>query len=105
MKHFCPQQLFETTKFGIWLLKMWKPIFLLAAAIRVVATVVDPSTGIAFERYQSAQGYNFGIALPQVPTTDFIAQIVSRTCFRTKKTRANNCRYTQLRELVTADSV
>lgn len=39
----------------------------------------DPNTGIDFQRYventQSA-GYSWGIALPQVPTTDFIGQLV-----------------------------
>lgn len=36
----------------------------------------DAATGIAFQRYYDTSGYSFGIALPETPTTDFIAQMV-----------------------------
>jgi hypothetical protein len=35
----------------------------------------DPSTGITFQRYET-EGYSFGIALPENPTTDLIGQVV-----------------------------
>jgi hypothetical protein len=35
----------------------------------------DPLSGITFQRYEY-EGYSFGIALPENPTTDLIGQVV-----------------------------
>jgi cellobiose dehydrogenase (acceptor) len=49
-------------------------------ALRVAAQTASPYTddnsGITFNGYNNA-GFRFGIALPESPTTDFIAQIVA----------------------------
>lgn len=50
-------------------------LFALRAAAQTSALYTDANTGIAFNGYQHASGYTFGIALPENPTTDFIAQI------------------------------
>jgi cellobiose dehydrogenase (acceptor) len=48
-------------------------------ALRVAAQTSSPfkdeKTGITFQGYQAPSGYRFGIALPENPTTDFIAQV------------------------------
>jgi cellobiose dehydrogenase (acceptor) len=48
-------------------------------ALRVAAQTssqfTDENTGITFNGYQHISGYRFGIALPEKPTTDFIAQV------------------------------
>ena len=37
----------------------------------------DEASGITFNGISHASGYRFGIAVPENPTTDFIAQIVA----------------------------
>jgi cellobiose dehydrogenase (acceptor) len=60
---------------------MIRPVILSVAfcAVRAVAQTsspyLDENTGINFTGYQHTSGYRFGIALPENPTTDFIAQI------------------------------
>jgi hypothetical protein len=48
-------------------------------ALRVAAQTssqfTDENTGITFSGYQHISGYRFGIALPENPTTDYIAQV------------------------------
>jgi cellobiose dehydrogenase (acceptor) len=50
-------------------------LFALRAAAQTSSPYTDARTGITFNGYQHASGYTFGIALPENPTTDFIAQI------------------------------
>jgi cellobiose dehydrogenase (acceptor) len=56
--------------------------FLLSTALLALGAVAqtaepytDEKTGIAFSGFQHTSGYKFGIALPENPTTDFIAQV------------------------------
>ena len=42
-----------------------------------ISSYTDVDTGIAFNGYDSPTGYQFGMIMPQQPTTDFIAQLVS----------------------------
>lgn len=41
------------------------------------AAYTDPNTGITFQGFTDTTGFQFGLALPTNPTTEFIAQIVS----------------------------
>ncbi|QDS72710.1 hypothetical protein FKW77_003452 [Venturia effusa] len=41
------------------------------------AAYIDPNTGITFQGFIDTKGFQFGLALPTNPTTEFIAQIVS----------------------------
>ncbi len=41
------------------------------------ASLANANTDIAFNQHKSPSGYLFGMMMPQKPTTDFIAQIVS----------------------------
>jgi cellobiose dehydrogenase (acceptor) len=51
-------------------------LFALQAVAQTSSAYTDPKTGIDFRGYTDAKtGYTFGIALPEKPTTDFIAQI------------------------------
>lgn len=51
-------------------------LFALQTAAQISAPYTDAKTGIDFRGYTDAKtGYTFGIALPENPTTDFIAQI------------------------------
>lgn len=50
-------------------------LFALRAAAQTSSPYTDANTGITFNGYQHASGYTFGIALPENPTTDFIAQV------------------------------
>ncbi|KAF2825199.1 CBD9-like protein, partial [Ophiobolus disseminans] len=50
-------------------------LFALRAVAQTSSPYVDAKTGITFNGYQHVSGYTFGIALPENPTTDFIAQI------------------------------
>lgn len=50
-------------------------LFALRALAQTSSPFLDEKTGINFTGYQSDTGYRFGIALPENPTTDFIAQI------------------------------
>jgi cellobiose dehydrogenase (acceptor) len=52
-------------------------LFALRAAAQSATPYTDANTGITFNGYQSASGFTFGIALPETPSTDFIAQIQS----------------------------
>jgi cellobiose dehydrogenase (acceptor) len=52
-------------------------LFALQAAAQSATPYTDAKTGITFNGYQTPQGYTFGIALPENPSTDFIAQIQS----------------------------
>jgi hypothetical protein len=60
---------------------MSRSLFLSTAllALRAVAQTAEPytdeKTGIAFSGFHHSSGYKFGIALPENPTTDFIAQV------------------------------
>ncbi|KAF2236065.1 iron reductase domain protein, partial [Viridothelium virens] len=46
------------------------------AFAQVATTYVDPLTDITFQAFtDNTTGYRFGIALPENPTTDFIAQL------------------------------
>ena len=47
----------------------------LRVAAQTSAPFTDDKTGITFMGYEHTSGYRFGIALPENPTTDFIAQI------------------------------
>lgn len=48
----------------------------LRAAAQTSSPYTDDKTGIKFNGYQDTKsGFKFGIALPENPTTDFIAQI------------------------------
>lgn len=51
-------------------------LFALQAVAQTSSPYTDAKTGIDFSGYTDAKtGYTFGIALPETPTTDFIAQI------------------------------
>ncbi|KAJ8115372.1 hypothetical protein OPT61_g2965 [Boeremia exigua] len=51
-------------------------LFALQTVAQVSSPYTDPKTGIDFRGFTDAKtGYTFGIALPENPTTDFIAQI------------------------------
>lgn len=50
-------------------------LFALRVAAQSATPYTDAKTGITFNGYQDASGYTFGIALPENPTTDFIAQM------------------------------
>jgi cellobiose dehydrogenase (acceptor) len=52
-------------------------LFALQAAAQSASPYTDAKTGIKFNGYQDATGYTFGIALPETPGKDFIAQIQS----------------------------
>jgi cellobiose dehydrogenase (acceptor) len=52
-------------------------LFVLQATAQSATPYTDAKTGITFNGYQDASGYTFGIALPETPSTDFIAQIQS----------------------------
>ena len=54
---------------------LFSAILALQAAAQTSSPYTDGTTGITFNGYQHTSGYKFGIALPQNPTTDFIAQI------------------------------
>jgi cellobiose dehydrogenase (acceptor) len=47
------------------------------AASSPTSSYIDVDTGITFYGLESPTGYLFGMMLPQHPTTDFIAQIVT----------------------------
>lgn len=50
----------------------------LTLGVQVQAAVyTDPNTGITFQGFTDTTGFQFGMALPTDPTTEFIAQIVS----------------------------
>jgi cellobiose dehydrogenase (acceptor) len=50
----------------------------LRAAAQTSSTYTDDKTGISFNGYTDpTTGYRLGLALPENPTTDFIAQIVA----------------------------
>ncbi|KAF1912017.1 hypothetical protein BDU57DRAFT_598207 [Ampelomyces quisqualis] len=58
--------------------------FILSSALLAVQVAAqraspytDANTGITFNGYRDCSGYTFGIALPETPSTDFIAQIQS----------------------------
>ncbi|KAL5114597.1 hypothetical protein ACEQ8H_007502 [Pleosporales sp. CAS-2024a] len=52
-------------------------LFALQATAQSAAPYTDAKTGITFTGYRDATGYTFGIALPETPGKDFIAQIQS----------------------------
>jgi cellobiose dehydrogenase (acceptor) len=52
-------------------------LFALKAVAQSATPYTDAKTGITFNGYQDASGYTFGIALPETPGKDFIAQIQS----------------------------
>jgi cellobiose dehydrogenase (acceptor) len=52
-------------------------LFALQAAAQSATPYTDDKTGITFNGYQQPSGFKFGIALPEKPSTDFIAQIQS----------------------------
>ncbi|CAO2658307.1 Nn.00g060300.m01.CDS01 [Neocucurbitaria sp. VM-36] len=56
-----------------WILS--SAILALRGAAQTSSPYTDTTTGITFNGYQHTSGYKFGIALPENPTTDFIAQI------------------------------
>lgn len=47
----------------------------LRAVAQSASPYIDAKTGITFNGYHHTSGYILGIALPENPTTDFIAQI------------------------------
>ena len=58
----------------------WAPAMLAQAATPSTITIrsyTDVDTGIAFNGHGAPSGYRFGMMMPQQPTTDFIAQLVS----------------------------
>lgn len=60
--------------------KMARTLFaaLATASLGVqAAAYTDPNTGITFAGFTDTTGFQFGLALPTTPTTEFIAQIVS----------------------------
>lgn len=62
--------------------KMARTIFAAVAALTLgvqvqAAAYTDPNTGIKFQGFTDTTGFQFGLALPTDPTTEFIAQIVS----------------------------
>ena len=51
-------------------------LFALQAVAQTSASYTDEKTGIDFRGYfDTTTGYRFGLALPENPTTDYIAQI------------------------------
>lgn len=52
-------------------------LFALKAVAQSATPYTDAKTGITFNGYQDASGYTLGIALPETPGKDFIAQIQS----------------------------
>jgi cellobiose dehydrogenase (acceptor) len=54
-------------------------LFALQVVAQSATPYTDANTGITFNGYQDATGYTFGIALPENPTTDFIAQVQAPT--------------------------
>ncbi|PSN75267.1 FAD/NAD(P)-binding domain-containing protein, partial [Corynespora cassiicola Philippines] len=48
----------------------------LRATAQSATPYTDDKSGITFNGYQHTSGFKFGLALPENPTTDFIAQIV-----------------------------
>lgn len=50
-------------------------LFALHAAAQSAVPYTDANTGITFNGYKHSSGFTLGIALPENPTTDFIAQI------------------------------
>src|ERR1700712_2279788 len=52
-------------------------LFALRAAAQTASPYTDDKTGITFNGYTDSTDYRLGIALPESPTTDFIAQIVA----------------------------
>ena len=50
-------------------------LFALRAAAQTSSAYTDEKTGITFQGLHHSSGYKLGIALPENPTTDFIAQI------------------------------
>jgi cellobiose dehydrogenase (acceptor) len=52
-------------------------LFAFKAIAQSATPYTDAKTGITFNGYQDASGYTFGIALPETPGKDFIAQIQS----------------------------
>lgn len=50
-------------------------VLALRGAAQTSSPYNDPITNITFNGYQHTSGFKFGIALPENPTTDFIAQI------------------------------
>ncbi|KAK4239953.1 hypothetical protein C8A03DRAFT_31969 [Achaetomium macrosporum] len=61
------------------LLISWTAVKRTHGAVQAFAAqYTDPDTGIASYGYLLKNGYRFGIVIPQQPTTDFIAQLVSR---------------------------
>lgn len=62
--------------------KMARSIFAAVAALALgvqvqAAAYTDPNTGIIFQGFTDTTGFQFGMAMPTDPTTEFIAQIVS----------------------------
>ncbi|KAE9963461.1 hypothetical protein BLS_009264 [Venturia inaequalis] len=62
--------------------KMARTIYAAVAALTLgvqvqAAAYTDPNTGITFQGFTDTTGFQFGMALPTDPTTEFIAQIVS----------------------------
>ena len=59
---------------------IWAPAMHAQSANPSTVTIrsyTDVDTGIAFNGHSSPSGYRFGMMMPQQPTTDFIAQLVS----------------------------
>jgi cellobiose dehydrogenase (acceptor) len=52
-------------------------LFALQAAAQSATLYTDTKTGITFNGYTGDTGFTFGIALPETPGKDFIAQIQS----------------------------
>jgi cellobiose dehydrogenase (acceptor) len=50
-------------------------LFALRAAAQSATPYTDAKTGITFNGYVGPSGYTFGIALPETPSKDFIAQV------------------------------
>jgi cellobiose dehydrogenase (acceptor) len=76
--HFFPINVFKSNKMARSLI-ISSALFVLQAAAQSATPYTDANTGITFNGFQDASGYTFGIALPENPTTDFIAQIKAPT--------------------------
>ncbi|KAE9373549.1 hypothetical protein N431DRAFT_504192 [Stipitochalara longipes BDJ] len=48
----------------------------IAVAYAQTSTYTDTNTGITFQGYEDATGFQFGLAVPEDPTSDFIGQMV-----------------------------
>jgi hypothetical protein len=59
------------------LLLTWVAWLTNTAASSPTSQYIDVVTGITFYALESPTGYLFGMMMPQHPTTDFIAQIVT----------------------------